>query len=204
VIDGVHIWRAALDDAGWPEPGGLPAEERERATSFLRRDAARRWVTSRWALRRVLSRYLKQSPAEIELKLGERGKPRLRDDASLEFNLSHSEGLALVAVADRPVGIDIEAIRRDRDLRALAERALPAEDVAALAAAPESERSMVFYQAWTRQEAQLKCLGVGLSGPHDAPQMAIENLEIAPDYAAAVAVIGGDLGPVLCRSLFAG
>jgi phosphopantetheinyl transferase len=63
---------------------------------------------------------------------------------------------------------------------------------------------MVFYQAWTRQEAQLKCLGVGLSGPHDAPQMAIENLEIAPDYAAAVAVIGGDLGPVLCRSLFAG
>jgi 4'-phosphopantetheinyl transferase len=214
VIDGVHIWRAALDEAGWPGAEGLPPPERHRATEFLREESRRRWVAARWALRRVLESYLAVPAAEIELEAGEHGKPRLRGRGGIEFNLSHSNGLALVAVADgRAVGVDIEMIEPDRDLIALAERALPSEDAAAVGAARPAERPALFYGAWTRHEAQLKCLGLGLSsaslrsstpGGSDRSVVAVENLEVAPGYAAAVAVAASEVGPVDCRSLRAG
>jgi phosphopantetheinyl transferase len=178
VIEGVHIWRAGLDDPGWPGPAELPADERERAGRFLREQVTRRWVASRWALRRVLGEYLGVAPAAVRLEIGEHGKPRLAGGAGPRFNLSHSEGLALVAVAEREVGVDVERIRPKR----------PAD----------------FYAEWARHEARLKCLGIGLSAPDDGRAVAIENLNIAPEYAAAVAVAGSEVGPLDCRSLFAG
>jgi 4'-phosphopantetheinyl transferase len=201
VIDGVHIWRAALDEAGWPEAERLPAPERERAASFLREEPGRRWVAARWALRRVLESYLEEPAAAIGLDRGENGKPRLRDGGGIEFNLSHSNGLALVAVAEgREVGVDVELIEPGRNLVALAERALPQEDAAALRAASEPDRPAVFYAAWTRYEARLKCLGTGLGTSVDE-DLAVENVAVAPGYAAAVAVAAPVVGPVDCRSL---
>jgi 4'-phosphopantetheinyl transferase len=201
VIDGVHIWRAALDDPNWPGPGGLPADERERADGLLREEAARRWVAARWALRRALSQYLGVEPAAVELEIGENGKPRLAGGSGLEFNLSHSGGLALVAVAERQVGVDVELIAPRQDLPALAERALPATDAAAVRAAPAADRAAVFYAAWTRHEARLKCLGSGLGSVPAWAQVAVESLNVAPGYAAAVAVAWTEVGPVRCRSL---
>ena len=219
MIDGVHIWRAALDDPGWPGAHELPAGERERAAEFLREEPARRWVASRWALRRVLAGYLGCAPAAVELESSEQGKPRLRGSEGPEFNLSHSEGLALVAVADRAVGIDVEAIRPRRDLPALAERALPPDDVAAVRSASPAEQASVFHAAWARHEACLKCLGTGL-GAKTSRQfppsgvgncrlageraLAVEDLDVAPGYAAAVAVADEEVGPIVCRSLWAG
>lgn len=201
MIEGVHIWRASLDEDGWPGPERLPGPERERFAAFLRDQPAKRWLASRWALRRVLGDYLGAEPAAVELEVGEHGKPQLAGEAWLEFNLSHSGGLVLIAVASRPVGIDIEAIRPGRDVRALAARALPAEDIAAVTASPAAERAALFYRAWARHEACLKCLGAGLGGAPGAAPVAVEDLEVAPGYAAAVAVAGTEVGPLLCRSL---
>jgi 4'-phosphopantetheinyl transferase len=180
MIDGVHIWRAHLEGPSWP------------------------------ILRRVLGHYLDAEPGEEDIAVGEHGKPRLREGGGLEFNLSHSQNLALVAVAERPVGVDVEAIRPRRDLVGLAERFLDPEAAAAVGEAPEAEREGVFYRAWTRHEARLKCLGTGFnSGPNLqlAPsgganrRLAVENFEVAPGYAAAVAVLGAEVGPLDCRSL---
>lgn len=186
--EGVHIWRAGLDDPGWPGPEQLPASERERYEAFLREVPARRWLAARWALRRVLENYLDQPAAAIELEVAERGKPRLREGGELEFNLSHSDGLALVAVTHgRAVGVDLEWIR-DR-------------------------HPLSFYEDWVRKEARLKCLGVGLdnstlrsstSEVSDRKLVAVEDLDVAPGYAAAVAVAAAEVGPIDCRSLFAG
>ncbi|MGN6258498.1 MAG: 4'-phosphopantetheinyl transferase family protein [Solirubrobacterales bacterium] len=204
MTDGVQIWRAALDDPGWPGPEKLPAQERERAARFLRAEPARRWVAARWALRRVLGQHLEVPAEAVELEVGEHGKPRLRGRPGPRFNLSHSEGLALVAVAEREVGIDVEAIRPGRDLLALAERALAPDDCAAVRAAAPPQRPAVFYAAWARHEARLKCLGTGLGTPAPAMQVAVETIEVAPQFAAAVAVAGREVGPVDCRTLHAG
>ncbi len=201
MIDGVHIWRAALDGPGWPPADELPAPERARASGFLDHDVARRWTASRWALRRVLCRYLDVPAAEIGLDLGEHGKPRLRDGGGLEFNLSHSAGLALVAVAERPVGVDVEAIRPGRDTLALAERVLPAAEAEAVRAAAAPERDAVFHAAWARHEARLKCLGTGLGSSPAAAPVTVVPVDCGPGYAAAVAAAGSETFTPRCRSL---
>lgn len=187
--DDVHVWVVPLDEVAVVTEG-LSPPERERAGSFLRPEVAERWAASRWALRRVLAGYLDQEPAEIEIVVGENGKPRLAG-GELEFNLSHSGDLALVAVSgERPVGIDVERVEPARDLLALAERTLGEEEVAQVRAAAPAERPAVFYRAWVRHEARLKCLGAGLTGPAPDEPVAVQDLDVDPGYAAAVAAAG--------------
>lgn len=142
----------------------------------------------------MLARYLGEQAEAIELVEDARGKPRLAHRSpALHFNLSHSEALVLVAISrDREVGVDVERIEPGRDFVALAERALAAADATAVREAAESERADVFYERWTRHEARLKCLGLGLGGPlpQDVPAVTVEALPIDPGYAAAVAASG--------------
>lgn len=196
----VDVWVAPLDGPATPTEV-LSRSERERAASFLRPEVAQRWIASRVALRRVLATYLGEPAAAVEITVAEDGKPRLRRDR-LEFNLSHSGELALVAISpQRAVGVDLERIEPDRDLIALAERTLDEEEVASLRETAPKQRTAAFYGAWTRHEARRKCLGVGLTGQDPGTPVAVRNLDVAPGYAAAVAVAGGRIGPVRNRSL---
>ena len=150
-------------------------------------------VESDRALRLVLASYLGEAPEAIALARGEHGKPRLATGPErLAFNLSHSDDLTLVAVSrGREVGVDVELEKPGRDLVALAERALAPEDAEAVRTAEEGERTRVFYALWTRHEARLKCLGVGLGkAVWPSPALAVEAIPADPGYAAAVAVTG--------------
>ena len=53
-----------------------------------------------------------QFPVEdICIERGEYGKPYVRDHEEWQFNISHTDGLIVIAVADCPIGIDVEKIR---------------------------------------------------------------------------------------------
>jgi 4'-phosphopantetheinyl transferase len=145
---------------------------------------------ARAALGRILAEALGEHgpPALIQ---GENGKPRLAfEPGRLAFNLSHSGGLALVALAPAgvDVGVDIEWIKARRDLARLAARWLPEADALAVAAAPHADQASVFYPAWTRHEARVKCTGVGLAGAAAGTEVTVVQLEIDAGYAAAVAI----------------
>lgn len=187
----VHLWRVDLDAAAAPPRDVLTDAERERATRLRAAIDGRRWAASRWALREVLGRYLGEPPGEIELALGEHGKPALAvAPERLEFNLSHSGGLALVAVAARPVGVDVERIDPGRHVLALAERALDPDTAAAVRSADPAARGAMFFTHWARHEARLKCHGGGIGGaPPDGP-LTVADVDAGAGYAAAVAVPG--------------
>ncbi len=175
--DEVHVWRAEFDRAA-----------------------------SHQALRRVLAHYLDEEPAAIELRLGEHGKPALADPvASLRFNISHSGGLVLIAIAqDREVGVNVERIDPRRDVLRLSKRTLDPAAAAAVRAAPAGDRPAVFHQAWARREAIAKCHGVGLRAPLPATPVAVSTLEVGPGFAAAVAVAGESMPPLRFRLLDSG
>ena len=160
-VDEVNVWRARADREGQ-------------------------------ALREVLGRYVDEQPAGIELRTGAHGKPALADPSSpLRFNLSHSGDLALVAVTQgREVGVDVERIRPRRNLPGLADRALDPAAAAAVHAAPPDAQLTAFHEAWARREAIAKCLGTGLGAPLPPSPVAVQPLDAAPGYAAAVAVAG--------------
>lgn len=190
--DEVHVWVAELDVGISPGLRGLPPRGRERARALLRPETASRWA-ARWELREVLARYLDQDPAAIELMTGEHGKPRLADRSTyLSFNLSHSGSFALIAVAvGREVGVDLERIEPSRDVLLLAEKALSSDGAAAVRRAGPSERDALFFALWTKYEARLKCLGTGIAAaPAELPPITVLPLDVAPSYAAAVAVSG--------------
>jgi 4'-phosphopantetheinyl transferase len=171
----VHVWRAELDALA------LPAAA---------------------VLRRVLARYLGEEPAAIELRLGEHGKPELAGrPPRLHFNLSHSGGIALIAVTRRcEVGIDVEREAGGRDFVRLAGRALDPERAEAVRSAPAGKRAAAFYAAWVRREAVAKCHGGGLGAPLPERPISVDGLEVADGHAAALALAAPAL-PLRCFSL---
>ncbi len=139
----------------------LSGEERARAARFrfpVHRD---RYVRGRAMVRWTLSRRLRVDPASLVLVEGERGKPRLAD-AALEFNLSHSEDRAALAVGRVPgIGIDLERYDRRVDARGLSRRCFRETEIAWLETFPESERHLAFFRIWTAKEARMKATGEG-------------------------------------------
>ncbi len=94
------------------------------------------------------------------------GKPRVEiaDGRRLYANISHTRGWAAVALnSAAEVGIDIEAERPLRDLAELAPVTLAPGERLALAAA--TDPIALFFRLWTRKEAVIKALGVGLGAP---------------------------------------
>lgn len=149
---------------------------------------------ARAAMASILAEYL---GATAELRPDANGKPRLAAEPErLSFNLSHSGELALVAIAPGgvEVGVDVERRKPRRDLVRLARRWLPAADAEAVAAADEAELQPVFYSAWTRHEARVKCAGTGIAGPPPGPEVVAYGLSIDEGYAAAVAIDTADYG----------
>jgi 4'-phosphopantetheinyl transferase len=188
--DATDVWRVELGEA---DAKRLTDEERGRAAQIRTEAGRTRWIAARAALRTILAGYLDTDPANVPLRFGPYGKPELAlDPLPLRFNLSHSKDLALVALsAEHEVGIDVERIDPERRLVRLARIGLNHEAATAVRTANAEERPRVFYAAWTRREAIVKCLGVGLGRSHSSePGVTVVDLDPGPGYAGAIAQTG--------------
>lgn len=162
----VQIWTTRLDAADCELEFAamtLSGAERERAEAFLDAGERRRFIITRWSVRILLGEFLREPPERIQLRVNEFGRPELARDAGLDFNVSHSESVALIGLAAQGrVGVDIERVSELRDPLRLAEIALSTNERAALERLPEAERDDAFYRAWTRKEAYAKARGTGI------------------------------------------
>jgi 4'-phosphopantetheinyl transferase len=149
---------ALLDDA-----------DRERAKAFHFEDHRRRFIARRGLVRIELARAIGGQPGRLRFAQGEQGKLSLSDAPELRFNLSHAEDLALLAISDgAEIGCDIERIDPARARRDVAERFFSPRECATLSALPEEQWVEGFFNCWTRKEAYIKALGIGLSYPLDS------------------------------------
>lgn len=156
----------------------LSPEERQNAETFVFPEHQQRYVVGRGMLRELLAPRLGIPPGGIEFIGNAYGKPRLADvhrAPELNFNVSHSGSLALYAFCrDRDVGVDVELMREIEDADDLAERFFSPAEAAALAALPVDQKSPAFLACWTRKEAFIKAIGLGLSCPLDAFDVSLE------------------------------
>ena len=163
----VDVWlvpqRADTAPAPW-QLELLSEAERERARRFHRDLHRNRFVRAHAALRTLLGSALNRPGAELTFEAGPQGKPALAGDDGLHFNLSSTEGLALVALSRHgPLGVDVERHRPDPSLLEVAERFFSPAEVTALREVPTGERLGAFHRIWTRKEAYIKAVGLGLS-----------------------------------------
>jgi 4'-phosphopantetheinyl transferase len=172
----IHVWRVAFHD-GSPVLEVLDAvlsdDERARAARLATEELRCRWTAARCALRVILAGYAGASPASLVLATDANQKPRLSGLApSIFFNVTHTGAVAFIAVGTQELlGIDAEMQRVDIDWEGISERFFvraEAEEIASLAA---QMRVHAFYACWTRKEAYLKALGVGLNMPLDRFQV---------------------------------
>jgi 4'-phosphopantetheinyl transferase len=204
----VDVWRADLAAVTDDFCALLCREERARAARMPSERDRRLWMRSRGVLRVLLGRYVGKDPATLQFVASARGKPALVDHAPvgssagpepessavtrMQFNLSHSGGLALYAFADGvPVGVDVELARRPIDEVAIASRTFGAAEAERLRKLDTETRRREFLRAWVRHEARLKCLGVGIAGAAAARGKSvpwIAELQMGPRGAGAVAV----------------
>ncbi|WP_324784726.1 4'-phosphopantetheinyl transferase family protein [Streptomyces sp. H51] len=225
-----HVWVV-------PEPGpgprreallqrcaGLLAPEERRRSDRVVPSARTLYACSHAALRAVTALYTGRSPDRVAFVRGKFGKPYVGGDPGLRVSLSHTDGLALVAVSrDGPVGVDVERVTPLRDPAGLRRQILsPWEDPRCPGSAEDPSHGALFTH-WTCKEAVLKALGTGLAGDltavwvapgerrggpvrvHRAPgdpgrAWRLWLIDAGPGFRAAVAVAGGgDVVRVLGR-----
>jgi 4'-phosphopantetheinyl transferase len=191
-----HVWRIDVDPvliAHWRDL--LDPDERSKADRFRFPADRSRYLAAHIALRNILGRYLQIDPVHVQYRTSEYGKPFVADQP-VEFSLSHSSDVILIAVArDRAVGIDVERIRPELDFQPIVDRHFSAREKSELLSMPQSIRYQHFFGMWTRKEAVLKMVGWGLSGLDQAEvssdtegKWSVRIVEVCAEYAAALAV----------------
>jgi 4'-phosphopantetheinyl transferase len=214
----IDVWRLTLDEKAFSSvdkcSGVLSPDERARADRFRSSAARYRFICCRAALRTLVHQYGGgESPADVVFDQEAFGKLVLAAGARarLHFNVSHTSGIGVIAIAScGPVGVDVERIRDMPDQDRLAARCFGVREQAQYATLPASARSVGFFQGWTRKEAFIKATGDGLSrslhdcevsllpgeparflrvpGPSGSERSwSLHAFEPAPGYTAAVA-----------------
>jgi 4'-phosphopantetheinyl transferase len=219
----VDIWRVHLDlptDSLKTLEATLAVDEIQRVERFDVQGDKDRFIAAHGCLRDILARYQHWEPGQLTFSANDNGKPVLSTDLSerrMDFNLSHSEDLALVAVTwERKVGVDLERIRQGISSQVIARQYFSRSEVAELLGLPSEQREVGFFNCWTRKEAYIKAQGLGLSlplesfdvsvspnepvilratrpDPQEAARWTLLSLQVSPDYAAALATQGQGL-----------
>lgn len=142
----------------------LLPDELERHARFASRQTANTWLAARAGLRFLLGRYLDENVRALIIKTGPNGKPFVENHFQLCFNISHSGSIAVIAITDRDVGIDVEHLERQVDTAAVLRRFFSPAEQASYAQYQQTDPRCTFFRGWTRKEAVLKATGEGIAG----------------------------------------
>lgn len=157
LVDQLHLHTEATAEV-------LPRVTTERAQRFVRPDDAHLYLHTHRALHRVLSAILAPRNPSSMWQVGAHGKPML--DGGPAFNLSRRRPWAVFIIGNddtTALGVDIEPVRMVPDAEALARTHFtPSEHLHVMQGTP-MQRSHAFLRVWTRKEAAVKAVGLGLS-----------------------------------------
>lgn len=137
----------------------LPAWRREKALQYKHFQGRKECVISFLLLKEaVLNENEDENVDELEFVYGEHGKPALKNNPDIHFNISHCKRAVACVVSDKPVGIDIECFGRYKE--SVARAVLSDAEMASVLQSADPDK--VFTELWTKKEALLKYLGTGV------------------------------------------
>jgi 4'-phosphopantetheinyl transferase len=181
----------------------LSAEELKKTREVISPKLAGRYMRSHGLLRHILASYLRTAPERLYFATTAYGKPFLRN-STLNFNLSHSEGTAAIAICrHREIGVDIEALRPVPEAFGIARRWFSAAENEWIRVSPEPERA--FLRCWVCREALLKAAGQGLATALDSVSLRVEGnalLHDGPYFLGEVKPLPGFVVAVACRTAY--
>jgi 4'-phosphopantetheinyl transferase len=158
----------------------LSPSEIERADRFGTPLLRARWIVGRATLRALLGTALGIDPAAVALHRGTRGRPELAPGSTLDFNVSHTDDVALIGIASglppaARIGVDIERDDRAVNADGLAQKFMTERERAGMAPLDDAARRRRFLQLWTCKEAMSKATGDALSAPFRDIDVALDE-----------------------------
>ena len=164
----IDLWIVNLDR--WGERGldaaTLDAGDHAQASRLRDAVVGRRMMARRSVARWLLADYLDADPSTVTIErtcptchATDHGRPSVVG-AAIEFSISSSHGIGVVAISDRPVGVDVEVVRSGLDPVVFA---LSDDERRGVLAIPPDQRGMAFLRLWTAKEAVLKAAGRSLA-----------------------------------------
>jgi 4'-phosphopantetheinyl transferase len=138
----------------------LTPNEQARALRYKIAKAREQFVIGRGLLRGLLAPVLRVEPVEVPLEYLPSGKPVLATGAAgLHFNVTHTDGVAVLVAARSRVGVDVERPRPLADADGLVGRYFSTAEGIAFRTLPERFRLAAFFRGWTCKEAVIKAAG---------------------------------------------
>ena len=169
-FEGVQVWRIFLA-SGAPQEFYrlLSKDEKKRADGIRIAPVREEFIAGRGLLRLLLGAAIGADPALVAIATQRNGKPCLAHSAKVEFNVSHSDGMILIALSRASVvGVDVEFVSDEfgeaEELIGIARESFHAGEFTGIARTPPGrDRLLAFYRAWTRREAVAKADGRGIA-----------------------------------------
>lgn len=186
----IHIWK--IDASEFKNISSIQRqvlpEEAAHANKFSNEELTNNWLIARAGLRNILSEYLDLLPLDIAFKKELHGKPYLQD-TELKFNVSHSHNHILVSINwGAEIGVDCEVVRSNIEIESISRNHFSQTEFEYLNNLNPSERLKAFYRCWTRKEAFVKAIGLGMSLPFSD-----FSVSVAPDEPARIISIKDNL-----------
>ena len=181
----IHLWclSVSLEERSDFLLGGaelLSGQEWQRYSAMTNPDAANQFLAGRVLARRVLGKYMRQTPVSVPLFTDASGKPILQSDNEFVpgFSLSHSGGEAVLAiVGEGDIGVDIE-----QNLKA------PAAERIANAFFTKAERQLIGKRSgdsentaltfWTLKESIVKARNCSVWGGLRGVELTVEGMKL--------------------------
>ncbi|GAA1156407.1 4'-phosphopantetheinyl transferase superfamily protein [Kribbella jejuensis] len=188
------VWWAGVDQARDEFVDDLDEVERGRLAAYVREVDKARFLLGVTMVRRVLAARFSLPAAKVRLDRScpDCGKPHGKVRAvGVELSVTHSGDLVGIAVADRPVGLDVERVDPELDVDGVAAVVLGAHELHELSRRTGIEKVRAFTESWTRKEAALKATGEGLRGDLKASLpdgIQVVQVDVGPNHRAALAV----------------
>nr|KAB0646071.1 4'-phosphopantetheinyl transferase superfamily protein [Aerococcus sanguinicola] len=135
----------------------LTEEEIIKSKDYKSEIAKINYLVSRAILNLSLKGLLEKGINDLIVKRDKNNKPYLENTIGLKFNISHTEGLVLLAFTKREVGIDVEKINFKFEFKDILENCFTRDEIINI-----DNNIISFYRYWTAKEAYLKCDGIGL------------------------------------------
>lgn len=140
----------------------LPKVVQEKVAAFRFPNDKQRSLIGDLMVRHYYATKFNVSIQEIDFEYNEHDKPFLKNDPSAFFNISHSGVYVVAAFSDKPVGVDVEIMKKDR--RNIAKRYFTSLEIEDMNKAGSEEAQIkYFYQLWTLKESYMKAIGDGLT-----------------------------------------
>lgn len=161
----IDLWQFSLEHEFTHFERVLNSEEQARADRFYFSRHKRRFATGRSMMRVILSRYLNTAPERLEFTYNTYGKPEVINAQKLQFNISHTDDLALLAIGKGfPMGVDIE-LYSARPYDGIARSLFSNQEMLEFEKVPNALKPAIFFHVWSQKEAFIKACGLGLSYP---------------------------------------